>query len=190
MISEIMFHPYNAAHPLAEDIREEYFELYNSGDRPVHLVGWRVTRGVEFTFPDVTIQPKAYLAVAADVAVFQARYPLVTNVVGGWIGHLSNSGETIEVVNTLGRVIDSVPYSDEGDWSSRFLGPVEVFNAELARMGMVGSDRRAGTFAGVEESRDAQRIRPELGGQPGRGRNARPAQLRYGGQYRPDNSEC
>ena len=127
MISEIMYHPYNAAHPLAENILEEYFELYNSGIRPVRLGGWRVTRGVEFTFPEVTIQPKAYLAVAANVAIFQAKYPTVSNVVGGWVGHLSNSGETIEVVNTLGRVIDSVPYSDEGDWSSRLLGPVESF---------------------------------------------------------------
>jgi hypothetical protein len=126
MISEIMYHPYNAAHPLAEDIREEYFELYNSGIRPVRLGGWRVTRGVEFTFPEVTIQPKAYLVVAADMATFQVKYPAVSNVVGGWIGHLSNSGETIEVVNTLGRVIDSVPYSDEGDWSSRLLGPVDL----------------------------------------------------------------
>ncbi len=125
MISEIMFHPYNASHPLAEDIREEYFELYNSGDRPVRLAGWRVTRGVDYTFPDATIQPKAYLVVASDAAVFQSKYPQVTNVVGGWTGRLSNSGETIEIVNTIGRVIDSVPYSDEGDWSVRFLGPLD-----------------------------------------------------------------
>lgn len=142
-ISEIMYHPYNAAHPLAEDIREEFLELYNSGDRPVLLTGWRITRGVDFVFPDVTIQPRAYLVVAADLATFQDHNPQITNVVGGWIGRLSNSGETLELANARGRIIDSVRYADEGDWSVRFLGPVELSHRGWEWSGLTDGEGRS-----------------------------------------------
>ncbi|NLH16721.1 MAG: hypothetical protein GX455_09085, partial [Phycisphaerae bacterium] len=142
-ISEIMYHPFNAAHPLSEDIREEFIELYNSGDRSVSLSGWRITRGVDFVFPDVTIQPRAYLVVAADLAVFQDRNPQITNVVGGWIGRLSNSGETLELANARGRIIDSVRYADEGDWSVRFLGPVELNHRGWEWSGLTDGEGRS-----------------------------------------------
>ncbi len=143
LISEIMYHPYNSAHPLVEDIREEFFELFNSGDRPVRLAGWRTTRGVDFAFPDVTIQPESYLVVAADVEIFQIKYPSVANVVGGWVGRLSNSGETLELTNARGRVIDSVRYSDEGDWSVRFLGPVELNHRGWEWSGLTDGEGRS-----------------------------------------------
>jgi hypothetical protein len=124
VISEIMYHP---GHPVnsPENVLHEWIELYNRGAETINLSGWRVSNGVQFAFPNVTIGAGRYLVVAADVSAFKARYPSVTNVVGGWIGRLSNSGERIELVDALGEVVNSVRYADEGDWTVRELGPVE-----------------------------------------------------------------
>jgi len=122
VINEIMYHPYHPV-PGAEDVRQEYIELLNQGTASVNLTGWRLSNGVDFVCPDVMLRAGEYLVVAADVAVFKSKYPSVTNVVGGWTGKLSNSGETIELVDDSGVRIDQVRYADEGDWAVRELGP-------------------------------------------------------------------
>jgi hypothetical protein len=124
VINEIMYHPYHALNT-PENMGLEYIELYNKGNSPVNLSGWRFSDGVEFVFPDVTLNNGNYLVVAADVNVFKAKYPSVTNVVGGWVGRLSNSGENIVLSDNLGMVIDRVHYADEGDWAVRALGPLD-----------------------------------------------------------------
>jgi len=106
-------------HPASEDLREEFIELYNSGSNEVSLAGWRLTRGVEFAFPDVTLAAGDYMVVAADVDRFRELHPDVTNVVGNWSGRLSNSRDTLELVDAAGRVVNRVTYADEGDWAVR-----------------------------------------------------------------------
>ncbi len=123
-ISEVMYHPYHPASG-AEDSRQEWIELYNGGPGPVDLGGWSLADGVDYVFPDVVVEAGGYLVVAADVNVFAAKYPDVKNVVGGWTGWLSNTGETIALADTNGAVIDAVSYADEGDWSVRELGPLD-----------------------------------------------------------------
>ena len=128
IINEIMYHPYHlTTGPIEpENLGEEYIELFNNGIYEFILDGWRFSDGVNFSFPnDVTIGVGQYLVVAADVNTFKAKYPTVTNVIGGWNGHLSNSGEDIELVDDMGVVVDSVSYADQGDWGTRILGPVE-----------------------------------------------------------------
>jgi hypothetical protein len=110
-------------HPASEDLREEFVELHNVGSQPVALAGWRLTRGVEFVFPDVTVPPGGYLVVAADMARFSELHPDVTNVVGNWSGRLSNSRDTLELVDANGRVVNRVTYADEGDWAVRLRSP-------------------------------------------------------------------
>src|SRR5688500_3472168 len=79
VINELMYHP------SSQNPREEYIELHNSGTNSVPLQGWRISKGVDFTITnEITLAPGGYLVIAADVAVFQAKYPAVTNVVGGW----------------------------------------------------------------------------------------------------------
>lgn len=124
IISEIMYHPYYR--PFApEDTRQEWIELLNRSAEPVRLAGWRFADGVDFTFPEIVLSAGEYLVVAADVDVFRTQHPDVQNVVGGWIGWLSNSGETLALVNDAGAIIDSIHYADEGDWSVRELGPLD-----------------------------------------------------------------
>ena len=113
VINEIMFNP---AAGLAA---EEFIELFNRGGSSVNLAGWALTRGVNFTFPDVAIPAGGYLAVAADVAAFNAAYPGVGDVVGGWTGRLSNGHEEVELEDASGDRVDLVAYADEGDFATR-----------------------------------------------------------------------
>lgn len=117
VINEIMYHP------ASENSGAEYVELHNRGAQPVRLFGWRLTGGVDFNFPEVTVPAGGYLVVAANLAVFNATYPGVTNVVGGWAGKLSNREDDVRLRNALGTLIDSVHYATEGDWAIRQRGP-------------------------------------------------------------------
>ena len=127
VISEIMYHP--SSH---SDL-EEYIELYNAGLAPVNLADWQLADGVQFTFPNVTINAGQYLVVAADLEAFAAKYPTVTNVVGGWTdvpagtepGVLSDAGENIQLVTSTGVSVDQVEYSDSGDWAVREEGVLD-----------------------------------------------------------------
>jgi hypothetical protein len=122
ILNEIMYHPYSQEIQ-AEDMGVEYIELFNPGAKSINLAGWRLANGVDFVFPDVNLDAGGYLVVAADVNAFTTKYPDVSNVVGGWDGRLSNSGELIELVDSTGETINSVRYSDQGDWGVRILGP-------------------------------------------------------------------
>ncbi|MGI9242605.1 MAG: lamin tail domain-containing protein, partial [Verrucomicrobiales bacterium] len=118
VINEIMFHPAHAE-DVAEPKGDEYIELLNTGPDPVSLLGWQFDRGVSFTFGNVLLQPGAFIVVAADVPAFQAAHPGVSNVVGGWAGQLSNSGESIRLIDGESGTVDSVSYADQGDWAQR-----------------------------------------------------------------------
>ncbi len=88
VISEILYHPYDPASG-SENLSLEWIELLNDGSEPISLAGWRITDGIDFEFPDVELRVGECLVVAADVDVFWARHPDVTNAVGGWTGSLS-----------------------------------------------------------------------------------------------------
>ncbi len=123
VINEIMYHP-GYGEPgdsgyIAENTREEYIELLNTGSSPASLNGWRFSQGVDFTFPDRILAPGQYLVIAADLPAFQAKYPAVSNVIGNWTGTLANNGEDIELENNLGQRVDFVSYATEGDWAKR-----------------------------------------------------------------------
>src|SRR5438067_4282063 len=116
IISEIMFHPSSG------DDGQEYVELYNKGDATADLTGWKFDQGVNFTFNGGTLDPGSYLVVASNLSKFNAKYPGVTNVVGNWTGTLSNSGEQIELIDSLGATVDQVTYADDGNWGVRERG--------------------------------------------------------------------
>ncbi|MEY2409364.1 MAG: hypothetical protein QOF48_2034, partial [Verrucomicrobiota bacterium] len=102
---------------------EEYVEIYNRGSTAVKLAGWRLSGGISFSFPNVTINAGSYLVVAANVSAFSAKYPAVANVVGGWAGQLSNNDDPINLDDALGQRMDAVHYSDDGDWAVRRVSP-------------------------------------------------------------------
>ncbi len=120
VINEIMFHPSNHA------TNQEWIELRNNDTAAVNLTGWRFTKGVAFTFPNVTIPAGGYLVVAASLDAFQIKHPGVTNVVGSWAGQLGNTDDEIKLETVTGENVDSVHYADEGDWAVRQRGPLDL----------------------------------------------------------------
>src|SRR5688572_21489856 len=119
VISELMHHAPTG------DPGEEFVELYNRGDASAFLSGWQFDQGVTYALPATTLGAGQYLVVAADVNKFRAKYPTVTNVVGGWTGQLSNGGESVRVVDNTGATADRVEYADSGDWAVRRRGPLD-----------------------------------------------------------------
>ena len=116
VINELMYHP------LSGDPMDEYIELYNRGNVSVDLSGWRLSGGVDFEFSGTEILPNDYMIVAANRARFAERFPEMTRFVGDWNGRLSNSAETINLVNARQERVDRVSYADEGDWNVRVRG--------------------------------------------------------------------
>ncbi len=117
VINEIMLRPGTT---IPEQTNREWIEILNRGTTPATLTGWTISSGVDFAFPaGQTIPAGGYLVIAANVTAFQAANPGVTNVIGGWLGTLSNSSNTITLKDATGNKADSVTYATEGDWGQR-----------------------------------------------------------------------
>ncbi|HRY50524.1 MAG TPA: lamin tail domain-containing protein [Candidatus Paceibacterota bacterium] len=126
VINELMYRP------ASERSAEEYIELFNPGETAVDMAGWRLSAGVRLDFPPVTMGPGEYWVVTADREAFLAKYPGITNVIGDWSGQLANNGEKVELVNAEGEVVDSITYSNGGDWGDRLQGSSESRVIELS----------------------------------------------------------
>lgn len=128
VINEIMYSP------ISGDNDDEYVELYNRGNVPMNLGGWRLQAGIEYTFPENVMLPtNAYLVVAKNPQRLMANHGglTVNNTYGPFSGSLANSGERLalartdfEVVtnnNIVGSnvhyvVVNEVTYGDSGKW--------------------------------------------------------------------------
>ncbi len=112
VINELNYHPHDTLDP---DQFSEFLELYNAGSTMVDLSGWTTT-GVVSTIPASTeLAPGAYLVLAINPAELETR----TGYAGAiaWTsGNLSNGGETVTLTDAVGNLIDSVSYSDGGQW--------------------------------------------------------------------------
>ena len=138
-ISEIMYHPveepaFNADGTPVMNLYEElheFIEVHNPGTSPVPLGGWKLTGGIDFTFPQLAvIQPGQYLVIAKDrtrLAAVAAYHLYEGELFGPFAGQLSNAGETIRLSNTEGKTVDSVSYSSRFPWpmSANALGADE-----------------------------------------------------------------
>ncbi len=114
--------------PVGTNVLEEWFELLNPGPAPLDLSGWKVTRGLTFSFPPgISIPAQGHLVVASHSPTFQTLHPDVLNFVGGWSGTLSDDGETLELTDATGTNIVRVNYSNEGDWGTRRLGAPDQY---------------------------------------------------------------
>jgi hypothetical protein len=95
------------AEPASGNQAEEYIELANPHDTAVDISGWRLTEGVNFTFPAGTVIPSGWtLYVVADKNAFRARTGGPTGgqglfIVGGWEGELIN-GESLTLTGADG----------------------------------------------------------------------------------------
>ena len=100
--------------PISGNQDEEYISLINPNTFAVDVSGWKLSGGVDFTFqPGVVIPAGGTLYVSPDVNAFRARTTGPSGgqslfVQGGYAGHLSNFGETIQLLATDNAVVSSV----------------------------------------------------------------------------------
>jgi regulation of enolase protein 1 (concanavalin A-like superfamily) len=111
-VSEIMYHPAQTGDPA--DPNTEYIELTNVGSQAINLNLVRFSKGIDFTFPSISLPAGGYCLLVKDVAAFTARYGFNLPVAGRYAGSLSNRGEQIEFCDAMGTVIQSFEYGD--DW--------------------------------------------------------------------------
>jgi hypothetical protein len=110
VFNEILYHPWT------NEPAMEWVELYNQMAVNVDVSGWALDGGVTYSFPSNTIvRGGGFLVVAVSPGTLMAATGL-TNVLGPFSGRLSNSGETLQLRNNSGRVVDEVSYGVDGDW--------------------------------------------------------------------------
>lgn len=108
----------------------EFIELTNLTNQPVQLFGARLietdidgqSEGVRFDFREANptlLAPGQRAVVVENRAAFEARYGTGATILGQWSGSLSNSGETISLVDYQNNLIRQFRYSDGGFWPRR-----------------------------------------------------------------------
>ena len=109
VINEIFYHA-------PDDLDDlQFIELYNSGDKPAVIGGWKLAKGVKYQFPaDTTIPADSYVVVCKNLKEFKRHYGFDAG--GQFIGSLAKSGDTIELRDGSGKVIERVQYGSRGVW--------------------------------------------------------------------------
>lgn len=113
VITEIMYNP-----PGSDSL--EFIELYNRSNLGINLTGWQFTRGITHSLSGTFISPNSYIVLAKHKPTFESIFgiPAIQWEDGG----LSNSGESLVLVNAQGMIMDTLRYSDGGLWPT---GPID-----------------------------------------------------------------
>ncbi len=111
VITEIM---YNSPDSNTDSL--DFIEIHNTSNQVVDLEGFQLTSGVNYIFPDVQMQPDAYLVIAKYDSVIERFFSIPA--LKWTFGELINSGELILLKDSYGFVVDSVAYDDSLPWDT------------------------------------------------------------------------
>jgi plastocyanin len=103
---------YNPPESMTDSL--EYIELFNAGNQPVHVLKYKFSRGVEFTFPDITISPGNYLVVCVKATSFETVFG--KTALQWTSGALSNTGERVTLADSLNNELVDFTYSNMAPW--------------------------------------------------------------------------
>ncbi|MDD4847766.1 MAG: lamin tail domain-containing protein [Bacteroidales bacterium] len=127
IINEIMADPI----PVVALPEWEYIELYNRAEYPISLHQWIFKFGsTQKTFSDITIAPHDYLILCDEDAI--ELFSSYGNTYGLSYLSLTNSGQSLILLDNEGTVISQVNYSDvwyqdelkkNGGWSLELIDP-------------------------------------------------------------------
>jgi hypothetical protein len=118
LITEIQYNP-------AGSDEYEFLEIWNAGTNLIDLTGVSISNAMHYVFPDdATLLPGDFVVVVEDETAFASRYQNAASpwywegiaVAGEWVGGLSDSGETIDLVASNGMMLFTVSYRNDGDW--------------------------------------------------------------------------
>ncbi len=96
--------------------QDEFIELYNAGDAPISLAGWRLgdstARKYHFQFPaDAVIAPHSYVVLFGGGNPTEFAVPVYTD--DGKIGNgLTNSGEEVRLIDDNGHEIAVISHDE------------------------------------------------------------------------------
>jgi len=109
-ITEIMYNPQDTGN--ANDPNTEFVELKNIGTEPINLNLVCFTNGIDFTFPDMNLDPDGHVIIIQSRDAFTAKYGTGFNIAGQYSGRLNNTGERIELQDALGQTILDFSFKD------------------------------------------------------------------------------
>ncbi len=105
VFNEVHYNPGTAAMATPE-----FVELYNQNAVNIDMSGWRLTGGIDYTFPEGTvIDGRSYAVVSIDPT-------MISGALGPFVGALANGGETIRLRNNNRRIMDELSYDDRAPW--------------------------------------------------------------------------
>jgi hypothetical protein len=106
----------------------EFICLYNPSSTKVDVSGYRVTKGITATLPEGTFlngRSFLYLTDDANGAIWDA----ISRKVYLWeAGKLSNDGESIQLEDSFGIVVDYLVYDKQGLWPAEGFVGEGMFN--------------------------------------------------------------
>ena len=110
VFNEIMYHP------AVNEPAMEWIEFHNQLACDLDVSGWRVTGGIDYTFPNGSvIRGRGFAVLAINPGALAAQTGL-TNIYGPFTGRLDNAGEQLNLRNNSDRLMDSVNYDVNGNW--------------------------------------------------------------------------
>jgi hypothetical protein len=125
-ISEIMYHPADPSSAERQaDLTDadlfEFIELVNtSATENLHLQGVRFDQGISYDFSAsavTVLAPGEHVVLVKNRNAFLTRYPGREVVIGGeYSGNLSNGGERLRLIDSLGVVLLDFTYDDVPPW--------------------------------------------------------------------------
>jgi hypothetical protein len=112
IFSEIMYHA--KARPDARSM--DFVEIYNGEAIFIDMTGWRIAGGIDYTFPSgFKLGAGQFVVVAADPDAIQTEYG-ISGVLGPYQRSLSDTEDTLRLVNQAGAVRDELTYSSDPPW--------------------------------------------------------------------------
>jgi hypothetical protein len=98
---------------------DEFLELSNAGTTALQLGGYSFSAGIGFSFPSATqLDAGESLVVARSSTDFMQVYAGFSAPLFDFSGALSNSGETLTLIDALGAEVWSLDYDDNPPWPS------------------------------------------------------------------------
>jgi hypothetical protein len=122
VISEINYHPAPVTPAEAGWVTEdfEWIEFKNVSNQPLDCTGLRLTKGVDFNFPDgYTIPAGGFALAVKDIQGFQTRWGHTFDaIIAGDFpaDSLNNSGEEVKLSYGAGTTVRDLVYDDASPW--------------------------------------------------------------------------
>ncbi|MGD0516587.1 MAG: lamin tail domain-containing protein, partial [Thermoguttaceae bacterium] len=127
----INFGSYDAC-PISGNQDQEYLTLVNPNSAAVDISGWKLSGGIDFTFASGTVIPAGgTLYVSPNVVAFRQRATGPAGgqglfVVGGYNGHLSLWGESLQLLDQFNRVVNTLTTSSNPSLAQQYLRITEL----------------------------------------------------------------